>query len=194
MKDKIECFFNAIKQKHIELYSESGLQHELAIFLRNNYQDLTVRLEYPTSRIYNPLPEFIKREIDIYVTVQSGNEYKKYAIELKMPKKDSGVPNEMYSTIEDVKFLEQLKQNHFDGCYAILITNHQAFWDAKRANSGIYQLFNSYQVNIQSIDLSQLPDFLHHNGQIALLRNYKSVWNNYTDTHLTNWKCYLLEL
>jgi len=194
MKDKIECFFNAIKQKPIELYSESGLQHELAIFLRNNYPDLTVRLEYPTSRIYNPLPKFIKREIDIYVTMQSGNNYKRFAIELKMPKKDSGIPNEMYRSVEDVKFLEQLKQNHFDGCYAILITNNQAFGDSKRANSGIYQLFNGYQVNIQSIDLSQLPDFLHHNGQIALTRNYEAIWNVYSDAHFTNWKYYLLEL
>ena len=51
MIEGINIFFNKIQQTPIELYSEFGLQHELAIFLRNNYPDLTVRLEYPTPRI-----------------------------------------------------------------------------------------------------------------------------------------------
>ena len=70
MLDKINRFFDTIQQTPIELYSEFGLQHELAIFLRSNFPDLIVRLEYPTPRIFNPLPDLIKKEIDIYITTQ----------------------------------------------------------------------------------------------------------------------------
>ena len=108
MIDRINNFFNAIQQTPIELYSEFGLQHELALFLRTNYPDLTVRLEYPTPRIFNPLPQFIKKEIDVYVTTQTGE---RFVIELKMPKNNGGIPNAMYHAIEDVKFLEQLFQH-----------------------------------------------------------------------------------
>ena len=191
MIERINQFFTTIQQIPIELYSEFGLQHELAIFLRNNYQDLTVRLEYPTPRIFNPLPQFIKKEIDIYITTQTGQ---RYVIELKMPKDDCGTPNEMYRAIEDVKFLEQLRQNNIDGCYAILITERQAFWQAPQANAGIYQLFNGQQVDIQSVDLGHLPFFLHNKGPIILNQNYQGIWTDYLDINNTSWKYYVLNV
>ena len=191
MIDRINNFFTTIHQTPIELYSEFGLQHELAIFLRNNYQDLTVKLEYPTPKIFNPLPQFIKKEIDIYLTTQAGQ---RYVVELKMPKDDCGTPNEMYRAIQDVKFLEQLRQNNIDGCYAILITERQAFWQAAQANAGIYQLFNGQQVNIQSVDIGHLPNFLHRRGPIILNQNYQGNWTNYTDLNGTNWKYYVLDI
>jgi hypothetical protein len=159
----------------------------LAIFLRTNYPDLIVRLEYPTPRIFNPLPQLIKKEIDIYVTDLTGQ---RYVIELKMPKDDCGTPNEMYRAIQDVKFLEQLRQNNIDGCYAILVTERQAFWQAPQANAGIYQFFNGQQVNIQSVDVGHLPNFLHKKGSIGLNNNYQGNWNNYTDINNKNWKYY----
>jgi hypothetical protein len=188
---RIKKFFNNIQDTPIELYSEFGLQHELAIFLRTNYPDLNVRLEYPTPRIFNPLPQFIKKEIDIYVTTLAGE---RYVIELKMPKDDCGTPNEMYRAIQDVKFLEQLKQNNIDGCYAILVTQRQAFWQASQANAGIYQFFNGHQVNIQSVDVGHLPNFLHKKGPIALNKNYHGNWNKYTDKNNKNWKYYVLDI
>ena len=191
MIDRINNFFTTIQQTQIELYSEFGLQHELAIFLRNSYRDLTVKLEYPTTKIFNPLPQFIKKEIDIYLTTQAGQQY---VIELKMPKHDCGTPNEMYRAIEDVKFLEQLRQNNIDGCYAILITERQAFWQAAQANAGIYQLFNGQQVNIQSVDIGHLPKFLHRKGSITLNQDYQGNWTNYVDLNNTNWKYYVLEV
>ena len=191
MIDKINDFFGAIQDTPIELYSEFGLQHELAIFLRTNYPELIVRLEYPTPRIFNPLPQFIKKEIDIYVTDLTGQ---RYVIELKMPKDDCGTPNEMYRAIQDVKFLEQLRQNNIDGCYAILVTERQAFWQAPQANAGIYQFFNGQQVNIQSVDVGHLPNFLHKKGSIGLNNNYQGNWNNYTDINNTNWKYYVLDI
>jgi hypothetical protein len=191
MIDHINSFFTTIRQTPIELYSEFGLQHELALFLRSNYPDLTIRLEYPTPRIFNPLPQFIKKEIDIYITTSTGL---KFAIELKMPKDDCGAPNEMYRAIQDVKFLEQLRHNNIDGCYAILFTERQAFWQAPQANAGIYQYFNGQQVNIQSVDVGHLPNFLHKKGPLELNNVYQGNWNSYTDIHNTNWKYYVLNI
>ena len=191
MIDKINNFFNAIQRTPIELYSEFGLQHELAIFLRTNYPDLTVRLEYPTPRIFSQHPQFIKKEIDIYVRTQAGQ---RFVIELKMPKDDCGTPNEMYRAIQDVKFLEQLRQNNIDGCFAILFTERQAFWQAPQANAGIYQFFNGLQVNIQSVEIGHLPNFLKKNGPIELNNNYQGIWNDYTDVNNTNWKYYVLDI
>lgn len=191
MLDKINSFFKTIQQKQIELYSEFGLQHELAFFLRSKCTDLIVRLEYPTSRIFNPLPYLIKKEIDIYITTQEG---RRYVIELKMPKDDCGVPNEMYRAIQDVKFLEQLIENDLDGCYAILLTKCQAFWQAPRANAGIYQLFNGQEINIQTIEEADLPNFLKNRGGIQLKNQYQGIWRNYVDVDNTNWKYYVLEI
>lgn len=191
MIHRLNHFFTVIQQTPIELYSEFGLQHELAIFLRSNYPDLTVRLEYPTPRIFNPLPQFVKKEIDIYVTTLNGQ---KFVIELKMPKVNCGTPNEMYRAIQDVKFLEQLRQNNIDGCYAILFTERQAFWQAPQANAGIYQFFNGNQVNIQSVDVGHLPNFLQRKGPIGLNNVYQGIWINYTDINNTNWKYYVLDI
>ena len=156
MLDKINQFFESITDSPIELYSEFGLQHELAIFLRSNFEDLTVRLEYPTSRIFNPLPELVKKEIDLYVTNRQGE---KFIIEIKMPKNDSGIPNQMYEAVRDIKFLEQMKHNHMNGCFAILMTSHSSFWQAPQANAGIYQFFNGEQINIQSLRQTNMPNF-----------------------------------
>jgi len=191
MIERINQFFTSIQQTPIELYSEFGLQHELAIFLRNNYPDLTVRLEYPTPRIFNPLPQFIKKEIDIFITTQAGQ---RYVIELKMPKDNGGIPKAMYHAIEDVKFLEQLRHSNIDGCYAILATCCSAFWDAPRADAGIYDFFRGQQVTIKSIDTPQLPTFLYTRGQIQLANIYNATWQNYIDTTNTNWKYYVLDI
>lgn len=191
MLDKINQFFESITVSPIELYSEFGLQHELAIFLRSNFEDLTVRLEYPTSRIFNPLPELVKKEIDLYVTNRQGE---KFIIEIKMPKNDSGIPNQMYEAVRDIKFLEQMKNNHINGCFAILMTSHSSFWQAPQANAGIYQFFNGEQINIQSLWQTNMPNFLHKKGEVRLHRNYSATWNNYLDVHNINWKYYVLEL
>lgn len=191
MLDKINQFFESITVSPIELYSEFGLQHELAIFLRSNFEDLTVRLEYPTSRIFNPLPELVKKEIDLYVTNRQGE---KFIIEIKMPKNDSGIPNQMYEAVRDIKFLEQMKNNHINGCFAILMTSHSSFWQAPQANAGIYQFFNGEQINIQSLWQTNMPNFLHKKGEVRLHRNYSATWNNYLDVHNINWKYYVLKL
>lgn len=191
MIDRINQFFTSIQQTPIELYSEFGLQHEIALFLKTNFPDLTVRLEYPTTRIFNSSNKFLKKEIDIYVITSSGQ---RYVIELKMPKDNGGIPKAMYHAIEDVKFLEQLRQSNINGCYSILATSCTAFWQAPRADTGIYNFFNGQQVTIQSIDLPQLPIFLHTKGQIQLAKVYKAKWQDYVDTNNLSWKYYILDI
>lgn len=192
MRNRINAFLNFINTNPIELFSEAGLQHEFALFLRHNYPELTVRLEYPTTRMgFNGNEEFIKKEIDIYLTHKDGE---RYIVELKMPKFDCGIPAEMYSAIKDVKFLEQLKHNNIDQCFAILFTNHQAFWNAPRANAGIYRFFNGVGINIQTIEEIHLPNFLHIHGAINIVHNYQTNWENYTDIDNRNWRYYVLEI
>ena len=190
MLEKINQFFDRILENQIELYSECGLQYELAIFLRNSFPELNVRLEYPTSRIFNPLPNMLKKVIDIYIT--EGN--RRYVIELKMPQDNGGIPKAMYHSIEDVKFLEQLKNAGINECYSIFMTSCVAFWQAQRANAGIYNYFNGNTVNIASIGIEDLPNFLHVRGPIELENVYETDWLEYNDLNNLQWKYYLLEV
>jgi len=124
--DVIHSFF--LKNNlNLELYSEAGLQHEFAFFLKNALPDFIIRLEYPITRVYRPNPGFIKKEMDIYL-ISPSNE--KYLIELKLPKENCGTPKEMYRAIQDVKFAEELKSHGFKSCFCILITERISFWAA----------------------------------------------------------------
>lgn len=191
MITKINEFFSAIQKERIELYNEAGLQHELALFLRTKYSDLEVWLEYPSKRIVEPVPEFVKKEIDLYVKNSSGQSY---VIELKMPKQDSAVPSAMYKAIEDVKSLEILKENQINGCFAILITNKSSFWGPTRSDAGIYQMFNGAHVNIGDLTYQAMPEFLHGRREIQLKNRYEGKWVDYIDLNNCNWKYYVLSV
>jgi hypothetical protein len=191
MIDNINDFLNVIGEVPVELYNEAGLQHELAIFLRNNNPELQVKLEYPTSRIFENQPNFTKKEIDIYVTTQADE---KFVIELKMPKNGAGTPAEMYSAIKDVKFLEELKENGIDGCYAILFTDITAFWHAPQANVGIYNFFNGNEIVIETLHIEQMPNFLQPNGPLILNDIYHGTWIEYKNIDNTDWKYYLIDV
>lgn len=191
MEKMINEFIEEIKSTPIELYSEFGLQHELAIFIRNRYPKLNVRLEYPTTKIFDNPKKLIKKEIDIFITKEKGYQY---AIELKMPKKDCGTPKEMYNAIIDVKFLEELKLNGITKCFSLLFTQQTAFWSAPRGKMHIYNIFNGEHVNIQSIEKSHIPKFLHTKGQIELKNNYQATWHKYHDSKNKSWKYYLISI
>ena len=59
---KIISDFFLLKQHVLELYSEAGLQHELAHYLKNKLPDYIIRLEYPITRVYRPSPGFMKKD------------------------------------------------------------------------------------------------------------------------------------
>lgn len=57
----IKQFFET-KHNDLELYSEAGLQHELAHYLKHVLPDYIIRLEYPITRVYRPSPGFMKKK------------------------------------------------------------------------------------------------------------------------------------
>ena len=186
----IKQFFET-KQNDLELYSEAGLQHEFAHYLKHVLPDYIIRLEYPITRVYRPSLGFMKKEMDIYL-VSPTNE--KYLIELKLPKENCGTPKEMYHAIQDVKFAEELKLSGFKSCYCLLITERTSFWQAPQANEEIYYLFNGNVVEFKSIDTCHLPKFLHKNGAIHLKMNYSVNWEEFRDANNCMWKFYILEI
>jgi hypothetical protein len=190
MRPIIDHFFYHITANPIELYSEFGLQHELALFVRMNYADHKVRLEYNAKRINQNLVDLVKWELDLHVTDSNGVTS---VVEFKMPKSDSGTPAEMYSAIKDIKFLEQL-ENVVDNRYAILVTNNRAFWDAPRANSEIYNFFNGNEVNISSLLQEHTPAFLHSKEEIILNNQYVAPWQGLNDIDGGFWKYYIIEI
>jgi len=191
VKELIDQFFENHNSNGFEIYNEAGLQHELAIYLRNSLPDCIVRLEYPITRIYRPLRPFRKKEMDIYIIDHTGN---KYLIELKVPRENCGAPKEMFHAIEDVKFAEELRSNGFSNCYCVLITERSSFWMAPQADSGIYFRFNGEEVSISSIENTDLPDFLLKKGSILLSQTYNSPWKIFYDAHNLPWKYYIIEI
>lgn len=189
MRAVIDDFFNHISANLIELYSEFGLQHEMALFIRMNYPEYKVRLEYHVKRINPDLVGLAKWELDLYVIEPNGATS---VVEFKMPKSDSGTPAEMYSAIKDVKFLEQI-EDLVDNRYAILVTNNLAFWNAPRATSFIYHFFNGNEVNISSLLHQHVPLFLHDKPELILNNNYSAMWLELKDIDGAVWKYYIIQ-
>lgn len=186
----INRFFES-NQNKLELYSEAGLQHELAMYLRKELPGYIIRLEYPITRVFRPSKGFVKKEMDIYLVSPTNQ---KFLIELKVPKENCGTPKEMYRAIQDLKFAEELKMHGFESCYCILITERTAFWQAPQANEEIYYYFNGKQVELKSIDNSHLPKFLHKYGEINLTKTYSATWEKFRDANNCMWKFYILEI
>jgi hypothetical protein len=190
IKQLLEEFFVKRNSKGFEIYNEAGIQHELAIYLRDELPDHRIMLEYPTSKVFCPVRLFQKKEMDIYITHPSGY---RILIELKVPRENCGTPKEMYHAIEDVKFSEELKTSGFKSCYCVLLTERVSFWMAPRAKSGIYFKFNGDEVNINSLVADELPDFLIAKGGIKLNNTYYAPWQTFNDANNAIWRYYILE-
>lgn len=190
IKKLLEEFFIKRNLEGFEIYNEAGMQHELAIYLRDELPDHRIKLEYPTSKVFCPVRLFQKKEIDIYITHPSGY---RILIELKVPREKCGIPKEMYHAIEDIKFSEELKISGFKSCYCVLLTEHVSFWMAPRTNSGIYSKFNGDAVKINSLAVAELPNFLMAKGGIKLNNTYYAPWQQFNDANNKIWKYYILE-
>ncbi len=145
-------FLKTIKSNSIEINNERSLQLEMTIFFRNKIQDpnwkvhieknikqLNLKKDSDKNNI-----EFVKRDIDIIFF--NDKIKKRKAVELKFPLKKNGkVPENMYSFCQDIKFLEQLKQNplndyEFNECIFLAITDNNLFWEGNK-KTGIYKKF-----------------------------------------------------
>ena len=122
-----------VEDDQVEIYNEFSLQHELGIFLREQLSNYKVQFERNTK--YFGIKETIKHEIDIVVY----NDKEKYAVELKYPV-NGQYPEQMYSFIKDILFMEQLKDDGFDATYSLTMVNDKNFYSGKKTD-GIYTYF-----------------------------------------------------
>ena len=133
-------FEEEIKKEKIKLYNEAGLQHELALYLREKLE-ADILLEYPVTKLPSKKKEvkFKKKEIDIFIK----HENERVLIELKFPRANAGFPAQIYNAVKDVKFgVEAINNDKADRFITIFITDHKSVVKRKNTNH-IYELFNS---------------------------------------------------
>lgn len=133
IKELLYKFIEMVEEEYVEIYNEFSLQHELGIFLRGELPSYKVQFERNTK--FFGISGTIKHEIDIVVY----NDTEKYAVELKYPV-NGQYPEQMYSFVKDIIFMEQLKDNGFDATYALVIVNDKSFYFGKKSD-GIYAYF-----------------------------------------------------
>jgi len=126
------------------VYNEISLQLELGCFLRQE-RAMNVFFEKNVKEIcknYNK--SFCKKEIDILLSAPYLNQKSWFfaAVELKYPRNGQH-PEQMFSFIKDVKFLEQLV---FGGCVnlgiAVFLADDHLFWRGEKLD-GVYGYFRN---------------------------------------------------
>ena len=127
-----------VEENLVEIYNEFNLQHELGIFLRNHLSGYKVQFERNTK--FFDITGTTKHEIDIVVY----NDKEKYATELKHPV-NGQYPEQMYSFVKDILFMEQLKDKGFDATYSLTMGNDKNFYSGKKTD-GIYTYFRGGDV------------------------------------------------
>lgn len=189
LKELIEQFLKQSEaDSEFELYNEAGLQHELALFLRNRFAGTNYRLQLERNVVDLGIPlqsnAFYKSEMDIYIYERGGDE--RYCIELKSPT-HGAIPRRMYQTFEDIKFLEDLKfKAMFVRVALIFITPQQGFREAPE-KEGIYRYFRE-EMHICQPNDSEIPDFIrnHKNRKgepvyrpLGIRGDYPFQWKNF---------------
>ncbi len=141
IENKIIEFIKKSAENDFEnIYNEFSLQHELGIYLRNSLEkNYKVEFERNISFFIENVDkkEFTKKEIDI--TIYSEDKREKYAIELKHPL-NGQVPLQMFSFVKDIKFLEELKNNGFNGGISFVLVKDKGFYEGRRQDE-IYEFF-----------------------------------------------------
>lgn len=132
----VDKFFLYVETERIEIYNEFSLQHELGIFLRGEIEGYIIQFERNVS-YFSIINKTIKKEIDI--SIFSKNKADKYAIELKHPL-NGQYPEQMYSFVKDIKFMEELKESGFTKTAVVVLVSDRPFYEG-RSNSGIYKYF-----------------------------------------------------
>ncbi len=141
LKNIIDGFFNDPKTSNLELYNEFSLQHEMGFYLRSYLQknytpEYKVQFERNVSS-FSLDNRTIKKEIDIAIFDSKKEE--KYAIELKCPI-NGQYPEQMYSFIKDIKFMEELLERGFTRAACVALVSARPFYEG-RIKTGIYKYF-----------------------------------------------------
>ncbi len=180
LKKLIESFWKYYKENSIEIYNEFSLQHELGIFLRNKLPNYKVQFERNINYFYNH-ENTIKKEMDIVIFSQDYKE--KYAIELKYPK-NGQYPEQMFSFIKDIKFMEQLKELGFNRTYVMTVVDDHNFYSGQYGDN-IYKFFRGNETihGIISKPTGSKDEKIEINGE------YIIYWSG-----IDNYKYYLVEI
>lgn len=142
LKAHISNFFQQAASKRIELYNEFSLQHELGVYFRSLSQFNGYKVQFERNIGFFNIQQTLKKEIDIVVY----NDQEKFAIELKFPR-NGAYPRRMFQFIKDIRFVEQLKDNGFDGGCAVSLVDDDNFYQGK-VTTGIYSFFrNNAEIN-----------------------------------------------
>ena len=189
MHEIIQHFFKNFSLEPIELYNESGLHHELGIYLKKNHPELNVKLNYPVSRMFNPIPKLANKDSDLLI-VGSGEQ--KHVVELKMPKDENASHIDLYRAVLDLKFLEQLKEHGYNSCISVFVTKRKNIWES--TNAGIYTMFAGDSVDIHSVNKEHLQPFLIHGGPIELSESYKAKWEVIHDSKGDEYRYYIINV
>lgn len=178
IKELLNEFMNLVECSQIEVYNEFSLQHELGIYLRKKLPNYKVQFERNT-KFFN-IVGTLKHEIDIVVF----NEQERYAIELKYPV-NGQYPEQMYSFIKDIIFMEQLHKNGFDATFCLTMVNDKNFYSGKKID-GIYAFFRGNKTLSGKINK---PTGVSYDS-IMLDKSYNIVWKGNTE----NLKYYLIDI
>lgn len=139
LQDIIRLFFSISKENHVDLYNEFSFQHEFGCFLRCIYKsNYLVQFERPTS-FFNIENRLEKKEIDI--SIFKPDFTKSVAIELKFPR-NGQYPEQMFSAIKDLRFLEQLVASGFKAGYIIFLADDPLFYSGDNVEN-IYAYFRN---------------------------------------------------
>lgn len=142
----VNDFWDYVSNNGIEIYNEFSLQFELGIFLRSRRELTNYKIQFERNVSYFGVSgSTAKHEIDI--TIFSDDQSEKYAIEVKFPK-NGQVPEQMYSFIKDIVFMEQLKSSGFTDTYTLTVVNDKNFYQGKSTGKDIYQYFRNIPQNI----------------------------------------------
>lgn len=162
-------FMSMVEENQVEIYNEFSLQHELGIFLREQLPNYKVQFERNTK--FFGIKGTIKHEIDIVVY----NDTEKYAVELKYPV-NGQYPEQMYSFVKDILFMEQLKDNGFDATYSFTMVNDKNFYSGKKID-GIYTYFRDEEILQGTI----IKPTGKKEESVTLKKRYNIKWEGKTD-------------
>ena len=160
-----------IAANDIEIYNEFSLQHELGIYLREQFPKFKV--QYERNIKYFNIENTVKHEIDIVMF----NAEQKYAIELKFPL-NGQYPEQMYSFVRDIKFTEQLHEKGCNKAFCLTVVRDKNFYQGNKAD-GIYAYFRDNKKIREKI----YKPTGHKDEYISLDGEYSVNWSETESEH-----------
>lgn len=159
-------FIGTITSKNVNdiLYNEAGLQFELSTYLKQYVKSINgnykVQIERNVGYFVQNKTDFVKKEIDIVVF----NDDERYAIELKCPK-NGQYPEQMYSFIKDLLFVQQLKEAGFNDAVCLTIVDDHLFYAGKVGGKSTGNLYKVFRGGNGSIKISPNTLFFKPTGK-----------------------------